>query len=125
MSPIMLGLLVLWQCGGSPRVSRAWPSPGSVSTRRLDEPPDAGPHVRWCGRGRGDPAPYPISYTAGFGSEPDLAFRRSLVRSRRSYTRRPQRIDLRKPQMEPRPGHIPGMIKLSARLYACFRSAEQ
>ena len=34
--------------------------PGSVSIRRLDEPPDAGPHVRWCGRGRGNPAPYPI-----------------------------------------------------------------
>ena len=31
--------------------------PGSVSIRRLDEPPDAGPHVRWCGRGRGNPAP--------------------------------------------------------------------
>ncbi len=36
------------------------PRPGSVSIRRLDEPPDAGPHVRWCGRGRDDPALYPI-----------------------------------------------------------------
>jgi hypothetical protein len=34
--------------------------PGSVSPKRLDEPPDAGPHVRWCERGRGDPAPYSI-----------------------------------------------------------------
>ena len=25
------------------------------------EPPDADPHVRWCGRGRGEPGPYPIS----------------------------------------------------------------
>jgi len=24
---------------------------GSLSTRRFDEPPDAGRHVRWCGRG--------------------------------------------------------------------------
>jgi peptide-methionine (S)-S-oxide reductase len=24
------------------------------------EPPDADPHVRWCGRGRGEPGPYPI-----------------------------------------------------------------
>ena len=38
------------------------PRPGSVSIRRLDEPPDAGPHVRWCGRGRGDPAPSPIMH---------------------------------------------------------------
>ncbi len=28
-------------------------------TRR--EPPDADPHVRWCGRGGGKPRPYPIS----------------------------------------------------------------
>ena len=42
--------------------------PGSVSIRRLDEPPDAGPHVRWCGRGRGDPAPYSILRTAQFGN---------------------------------------------------------
>ena len=26
----------------------------------LSEPPDADPHVRWCGRGRGEPGPYPI-----------------------------------------------------------------
>jgi len=26
----------------------------------LNEPPDADPHVRWCGRGRGEPGPYPI-----------------------------------------------------------------
>jgi hypothetical protein len=38
------------------------PRPGSVSIRRLDEPPDAGPHVRWCGRGQGDPAPCPIMH---------------------------------------------------------------
>ena len=24
------------------------------------EPPDADPHVRWCGRRRGEPGPYPI-----------------------------------------------------------------
>ncbi len=33
-----------------------------------DEPPDAGPHVRWCGRGRGDPGPLPDLRTAQFGS---------------------------------------------------------
>jgi hypothetical protein len=38
------------------------PRPGSVSIRRLDEPPDAGPHVRWCGRGQGDPAPCPLMH---------------------------------------------------------------
>jgi hypothetical protein len=38
------------------------PRPGSVSIRRLDEPLDAGPHVRWCGRGQGDPAPYPLMH---------------------------------------------------------------
>ena len=27
----------------------------------LSEPPDADPHVRWCGRGRGEPGPYPIT----------------------------------------------------------------
>ena len=32
----------------------------SLGVRRLDEPPDAGPHVRWCERGRGNPAPYSI-----------------------------------------------------------------
>ena len=26
-----------------------------------DEPPDAGPHVRWCGRGLSNPASYPIA----------------------------------------------------------------
>jgi hypothetical protein len=40
--------------------SRPSARPGSVSIKRLDEPPDAGPHVRWCERGRGDPAPYSI-----------------------------------------------------------------
>jgi hypothetical protein len=28
--------------------------------RMRREPPDADPHVRWCGRGRGEPGPYPI-----------------------------------------------------------------
>jgi len=27
---------------------RPWTRPGSVSTQRPDEPPDADPHVRWC-----------------------------------------------------------------------------
>jgi hypothetical protein len=36
---------------------------GNGSTKRLNEPPDAGPHVRWCGRGQGDPGPYPIPGT--------------------------------------------------------------
>jgi hypothetical protein len=32
------------------------------STRRyLTEPPDADPHVRWCGRGAVRPSPYPDS----------------------------------------------------------------
>jgi hypothetical protein len=46
---------------GTASACRPSARPGSVSIRRLDEPPDAGPHVRWCGRGRGDPAPYPIT----------------------------------------------------------------
>jgi hypothetical protein len=29
-------------------------------SQTLDEPPDAGPHVRWCERGRGNPASYSI-----------------------------------------------------------------
>jgi len=33
----------------------------TVSFGMLGEPPDAGPHVRWCGRGRGEPGPYPNS----------------------------------------------------------------
>ena len=33
---------------------------GSVASGRTGEPPDADPHVRWCGRGRCDAAPYPI-----------------------------------------------------------------
>ena len=40
------------------------------SAQRLDEPPDAGPHVRWCGRGRGNPAPYPITDRLRIGSAP-------------------------------------------------------
>jgi hypothetical protein len=51
--------------------SRPSAKPGSVSTKRLDEPPDAGPHVRWCERGRGNPAPYSIPHRGGFGSEAD------------------------------------------------------
>jgi group II intron reverse transcriptase/maturase len=33
---------------------------GNASNNRLDEPPDAGPHVRWCERGPGNPDPYSI-----------------------------------------------------------------
>jgi len=49
---------------------RPSPRPGSVLIQRLDEPPDAGPHVRWCGRGRGDPGPYPITATTHKGFAP-------------------------------------------------------
>ena len=31
-----------------------------VASGSTGEPPDADPHVRWCGRGRCDAAPYPI-----------------------------------------------------------------
>jgi hypothetical protein len=30
------------------------------------EPPDADPHVRWCGRGRSNTAPYPICESRGW-----------------------------------------------------------
>jgi hypothetical protein len=32
----------------------------SAASGNTGEPPDADPHVRWCGRGRCDAAPYPI-----------------------------------------------------------------
>jgi hypothetical protein len=34
------------------------------SSGMLGEPPDADPHVRWCGRGRSEPGPYPIPVKA-------------------------------------------------------------
>jgi RNA-directed DNA polymerase len=66
-----------WRIAGSWVLHRALPDaywrglglqgfsdPTAVSgTRR--EPPDADPHVRWCGRGRGEPGPYPIVQGAG------------------------------------------------------------
>jgi hypothetical protein len=42
------------------------PIPTAASGMRR-EPPDADPHVRWCGRGRGKPGPYPIE-RSGIGS---------------------------------------------------------
>ena len=36
-----------------------------VASGSAGEPPDADPHVRWCGRGRCDAAPYPIGLQAG------------------------------------------------------------
>jgi hypothetical protein len=33
----------------------------SVVFGRTGEPPDADPHVRWCGRGWANPGPYPIA----------------------------------------------------------------
>jgi hypothetical protein len=32
----------------------------SVVFGSTGEPPDADPHVRWCGRGWANPGPYPI-----------------------------------------------------------------
>src|SRR5947209_19639105 len=63
-----------WLCPtptGITLASRPSAKPGSVSPKRLDEPPDAGPHVRWCERGRGDPAPYSIllkGYSGNIGA---------------------------------------------------------
>ena len=37
---------------------------GSTSSY-LTEPPDADPHVRWCGRGAARPSPYPDSCAGG------------------------------------------------------------
>lgn len=31
----------------------------------LSEPPGADPHAGWCGRGQGEPGPYPIRWGAG------------------------------------------------------------
>lgn len=48
---------------GASRACSASPIPTAVSgTPR--EPPDADPHVRWCGRGGGKPRPYPIAPAA-------------------------------------------------------------
>ena len=70
-----------------------------------------------------------ILYTAGFGSASDPGqdpvLRKAPSREADGLTHlQPQHVDLRKRQMEPRPGHVSGMIRLSARLYACLRSAE-
>jgi hypothetical protein len=35
-------------------------APVSAASGNTGEPPDADPHVRWCGRGRCDAVPYPI-----------------------------------------------------------------
>jgi hypothetical protein len=62
-----------WRVAGSWILSRALPTPpGPSSACRASaaliaasgmhcEPPDADPHVRWRGRGRDKPGPYPIS----------------------------------------------------------------
>src|SRR5689334_10555189 len=43
---------------GPERVHRSLPPlPGMLS-----EPPGADPHARWCGRGQGEPGPYPIRW---------------------------------------------------------------
>ena len=65
-----------WRIAGSASAPRALPNaywrdlglpaspiPTAVSGMRR-EPPDADPHVRWCGRGRGKPGPYPIDLPA-------------------------------------------------------------
>ncbi len=59
-----------WRIAGSYVLSRALPN-GSITfyagspiptavSGMLSEPPDADPHVRWCGRRRGKPGAYPI-----------------------------------------------------------------
>ena len=60
-----LGVRPAPACPAQPLLGR--PRPGgdqrsrTVASGSTGEPPDADPHVRWCGRGRGDPGPYPIS----------------------------------------------------------------
>jgi hypothetical protein len=61
-----------WRLSGSAPVHRAMPNTsGPISVLwawaiasgvfgNNGEPPDADPHVRWCGRGRSNTAPYPI-----------------------------------------------------------------
>ena len=41
-----------------------WATVRTAVSGSTGEPPDADPHVRWCGRGRVDPAPYPIVRTS-------------------------------------------------------------
>jgi hypothetical protein len=42
------------------RVLRSGGHAITVTCGRSGEPPSAGPHARWCGRGRRDTGPYPI-----------------------------------------------------------------
>jgi hypothetical protein len=61
-----------WRIAGSYVLSRALPNAYWLSSAYKDsptptavsgtpsEPPDADPHVRWCGRSRGEPGSYPI-----------------------------------------------------------------
>ena len=46
---------------GRPGPARDSPIPTAVSGM-LSEPPDADPHVRWCGGRRGEPGAYPIEH---------------------------------------------------------------
>jgi len=39
----------------------------------LSEPPDADPHVRWCGGRRGEPGAYPILLELGARYEREVA----------------------------------------------------
>ena len=66
-----------WRISGSAPLQRALPTPTGETWASRDsaiptavsgprrEPPDADPHVRWCGRGRGEPGTYPIEARAG------------------------------------------------------------
>src|SRR5438067_10569431 len=57
---------LLAQDHGPERVHRSLPTfPGMLS-----EPPGADPHAGWCGRGQGEPGPYPIPREPGAATPP-------------------------------------------------------
>jgi RNA-directed DNA polymerase len=58
--------IAYWNRLGLKTLSQTWQRLNSI--RRLDEPPDAGPHVWWCGRGPGRPRPPTRYCPSGSGS---------------------------------------------------------
>ncbi len=88
-----------WRIAGSAPLQRAlpnayWTEPGprrdsptpTAVSGTPSEPPDADPHVRWCGRRRGEPGAYPICQTLAVVSlRASLPLRDTrLLRRRRS-----------------------------------------
>src|SRR6266702_4604618 len=56
----------LWeQVFSHPSYPSPCPTPTGNASEQPDEPPDAGPHVRWCGRRAGRPGPPTRFRTAG------------------------------------------------------------